>query len=494
LQLGAVSDLAAPRSALETPNLLRLHVCNTQSARDEPPRAHLIGIAGSGMQALAQVLLERGWWLTGSDLEPSSTHWLAHRGVRIDTGHSPGHLPAQADLVVHSDAVPEDNCERLRACELGLPIRSYPAMLGELMRRHVGLAVAGTHGKSTTTAMAAAILDRAGASPTVVCGGTPLGRDSGGQHGRGRAVLVEACEYRANFLQFPARLALILGIEHDHFDCFPSSESLDMAFAAFVRRVPANGLVLARAGCEATHRAVASAACRVVTFGVQTAADWQAEQLRGARGLYTFSIVRRGRPLGDVTLAVAGRHQVVNALAAAALAGEYGARASDIVGALSAFAGLRRRFELVRNETGIVVLDDYAHHPTEIEATLATVREAYPGRRVWCVFQPHQASRTTFLLDKFAASLDHADRIAVADVFAAREAAGESTMRLAATLAARLRARGKVVLTAHRTNDILEQVCAALTPGDVLITLGAGDIRKLCDGIARRLRSDSAAG
>ncbi|HEV3025375.1 MAG TPA: cyanophycin synthetase, partial [Pirellulales bacterium] len=265
------------------------------------------------------------------------------------------------------------------------------------------------------------------------------------------------------------------------------------AFAAFVGRVPADGLVLAQANCAATRRVVAFAACRVVTFGVQAAADWRAVQVRGLRGRYTFRISRRGRRLGDVKLAVAGRHQVATALAAAALAGECGVGGSEIVGALSAFAGLRRRFELVSDAAGVVILDDYAHHPTEIAATLATVREAYPGRRIWCVFQPHQASRTRFLLDEFAVSLEGADCIAVTEVFAAREPSGDSTTVLAAALAMRVRERGKLVLTAHRTNDILEHVSAALTPGDVLITLGAGDIRKVCDAFARRFRSDRAA-
>ncbi|HUY32213.1 MAG TPA: UDP-N-acetylmuramate--L-alanine ligase [Pirellulales bacterium] len=467
-------------------------------AEDTIQRAHLIGIAGCGMRALAELLLTRGWRLTGSDLDPSGAAWLAEAGVRLDAGHAAEHVPPDADLVIYSDAVPEDNCERRRATELGLSQRSYPSMLGDLMERGFGLAVAGTHGKSTTTAMAAEILDVAGFSPSVVAGGTPLGRNSGGRRGRGQFVLVEACEYRSNFLRLTPRTAVILGIEPDHFDCFPSRGSLEAAFAAFVRRVPADGLLLAQASCAATRRVLAGATCRIATFGLETDADWRAKILRGVRGRYDFKITRRGRSLGEVALAVAGRHQVVNALAAAALAGESGASGRDIVRGLSQFAGLRRRFErvgieAVGIEADIVLLDDYAHHPSEIAATLATVREAYPGRRVWCVFQPHQASRTRFLLEELAASLRDADRVAVTEVFPAREAASESDLRLAAELASRVRARGGMVLTAHDTNGILEHVSAALNPGDLLITLGAGDIRKVCDAFARRLRTYRAA-
>ncbi|HVC98172.1 MAG TPA: UDP-N-acetylmuramate--L-alanine ligase [Pirellulales bacterium] len=462
-------------------------------AADTVQRAHLIGLAGSGMQALAELLLERGWSLTGSDLDPTGAAWLAAAGVRIGTGHTAEQVPADCDLVIYSDAVHESNCERRRATELGLPQRSYPSMLGELMAGRFGLAVAGTHGKSTTTAMAAEVLELAGFAPSVVAGGTPLGRNSGGRRGRGQFVLVEACEYRSNFLHLKPRMAVVLGIEPDHFDCFPTCEPLEAAFAAFIRRLPADGLVLANASCAATRRVVAGAACRIATFGVESAADWQAKIIRSIRGRYVFEITRRRRSLGTVALAVPGRHQVLNALAAAALAGECGASDTDIVSGLSRFGGLRRRFEVVGNARGITLLDDYAHHPTEVAATLATVRETYPGQRVCCVFQPHQASRTRFLLDEFAASLHNADVVAVADVFPAREVVTGSDAELALELASRARAGGGMVLTAHDTNGILEQVSTALVPGDVLITLGAGDIRKVCDAFARRLRTHRAA-
>ena len=463
-------------------------------AADAAPRAHLIGIAGAGMQALAEVMLGRGWRLSGSDLSPQGAAWLSEAGVPVYAGHLAGQVPANARLVVHSDAVPADNPERRRATELGLEQLSYPAALGRLMAGRTGLAVAGTHGKSTTTALAGEILAAAGQKPTVVGGAAPLGRRSGGRHGTGESVLVEACEYRENFLHLAPRVVVLLGIEHDHFDCFPAFGEVEAAFARFVERVPRDGLVLAHAGCPATLRVVRQARCRVATFGLGAAADWRAERLRAARGRYAFEIVRRGRRVADAKLSIPGRHNAVNALAAAALAGELGVEGAAISRALAQFAGLRRRQETLGSWREIVLLDDYAHHPTEISATLKTVRERFPGRRIWCIFQPHQVSRTRALLDEFAASLHNADRVAVADIYRAREAPGERAEVTAADLAARLRMRGGHALGVHRADQIIEQVGADLVPGDVLITLGAGDIRKVGDAFVERLRTYRAAG
>lgn len=461
---------------------------------DGKGRGHLIGIAGAGMQALSEVLLGRGWRLTGSDLAPDQATWLSAAGVRVFCGHDADHVPRDADVVVYSQAVPPDNPERRRAAELGLAERSYPQMLAALSGDGRGLAVAGTHGKSTVAAMAAEILVQAGLDPTVIAGGTALGRKSGGRAGRSDLVLVEACEYRAGFLGLSPQIAAVLGIEPDHFDCYRSRAELETAFAQFVRRVPNHGLVLAFAGCPATLRAIRNIRCRAETFGLDAGADWRAGGVRGCRGRYTFQILHRGRRFGEVELRVPGRHHVSNALAAAAMASQYGASTSDVRLALGRFAGLRRRLEIVGDCRGVVLLDDYAHHPTQVAATLATVREQYPGRRLWCIFQPHQASRTRHLLDEFAASLQNADRIVIAEIFRAREASDRPAEVTAADLAERVRARGACAWNVPGTQDILEQVHWASAPGDVVITLGAGDIRKVCDGLAERFRTHRAAG
>lgn len=327
-------------------------------------RAHLVGIAGAGMRSLAEVLVGWGWRLSGSDLVGDRMGSLIALGVRTWAGHAAEHLSPQTDLVISSDAVPADNPELQRAVELGIPVFSYFETLGRLMGGRRGLAVAGTHGKSTTTAMAAELLVEAGLDPTVVFGAAPLGRSGGGRPGKGKVMLVEACEYRANFLHLPARHAVILGIEPDHFDCFDSLDALERAFGEFAESVPAEGLVLARAGCRATGRVTAGLRCRVETFGFEPTADWSAECLGNRRGRYDFRLVRHGHCLADVRLRVPGRHNVLNALGAAALAWHNGVGPAQIARTLGRFPGLARRMEVVDSLRGVVFMDDYAHHPT----------------------------------------------------------------------------------------------------------------------------------
>jgi UDP-N-acetylmuramate--alanine ligase len=457
-------------------------------------QAHLIGIAGSGMRSLARVLLGWGWRLSGSDVAPGAARSLAEAGVHVAGGHAAENLPPGTQLVIHSDAIGEDNPELRRAAELGIPTQSYFETLGRLMRRRRGVAVAGTHGKSTTTAMAADLLVRAGFDPTVVHGAAPLGTVDGGRPGRGELMLVEACEYRANFLHLCPRQAVILGIEPDHFDCYDSLEELERAFGRFAASLPGDGLLLARHECTSTRRATAGARCRVETFGLHSGADWSARLVTSRRGRYRFAIFRHGRPLCDVSLRVPGRYNVLNALAAAAVAWRQGVEPEAIGQGLSGFRGLHRRLEEVGSWRGVTILDDYAHHPTEVAATLDAVRRMVPTRRLWCVFQPHQVSRTARLLDELAASLQNSDRLLVADIFRAREPGPRPGEVTAADLARRAGRLGIEVSDVHTTEEIVRELENRLTPGDVLITLGAGDIRKVGDELTNRLREDRAAG
>lgn len=456
-------------------------------------RAHLVGIAGAGMRSLAEVLLGWGWDLSGSDSCPDSAQFLAAEGVPIYSHHAEAHVPTGAELVIYSDAVRGDNPERRRGADLAIPTLSYFQMLGRLMRWRRGIAVAGTHGKSTVAAMLADLLVRAQLDPTVVVGAAPLGRDSGGRSGRGELMLVEACEYRANFLHLRPQQAVILGIEPDHFDCFPTTHALESAFRRFAAILPDEGWLLIPENCPAGRRAAAGARCRMETFGLGLQADWSARHLRDVCGRFEFSIYRRGRPWCDVHLAVPGGHNVLNALAAAAMAWQNGLEPAEIAAGLAEFRGLHRRLEWLGCCRGVTLLDDYAHHPTEVSAGLETVRRMYPGRRLWCVFQPHQASRTQRLLDELASSLQNADRLVVAEIYRAREGVPRPGEVAAADLAARARAGGVRVEEVHTTDRILGRLCEALAPDDVLITMGAGDIRKICHGFIDRLREDRAA-
>ncbi len=454
-------------------------------------RAHLVGIGGSGMRSLADVLDAGGWQISGSD---SNGEALVGSRFKVRHGHRADAVTPGVDLVVYSDAVPQANPELGRARDLGVATYSYPQMLGRLMESRLGVAVAGTHGKSTTTAMAAEIMAAAGLDPTVVCGAAPIGKDSGGHLGRGRWMVAEACEYRANFRHLEPRIAAILGIEADHFDCFAAPAELEEAFARFARAVPADGLIIARDDCAATRRAIRDIRCTSESFGVAATATWRASELGERRGLYSMSIRCRQRLVCDVKLRVPGRHNVSNALAAAALASHCGATGSAIRTGLERFAGLHRRLELVGEHNDIAILDDYAHHPTEVAAALAAVRQMYPARRVWCVFQPHQASRTRHLLDEFAHSLQNADKVVIAEIFRAREQGVRVGEIGAAALAARAAALGADVVELARAAEIRDHLKQSLRSGDVLVTMGAGDIGNVAYELDHGIRTFRKAG
>lgn len=453
--------------------------CGTENAFPATGRAHLVGIAGAGLRSLAEVLLGWGWQLNGSDLAPESLDHLAARGVRIHKAHAANQVPPDADLVIASDAIPPENPELAEARRLGIPVLSYFQALGRIMAGHQGVAIAGTHGKSTTTAMLAHLLVAAGLDPTVVCGAVPLGHQTGGRPGRSPLMLAEACEYRANFLHLGPRKAAILGIEPDHFDCYPTQERLLDAFTQFAALLPNDGLLVARHECRATRQVTGGLRCQVETFGWDPQATWSAQGLAEQHGRYRFEILHHQQSFCRVCLQVPGRHNVLNALAAAALAQAHGLASDAIATGLDSFRGVHRRLESRGEWRGVSLLDDYAHHPTAIAATLAAVREMYPGRRLWCVFQPHQASRTAALLDELAASLQNADKLAVAEIFRAREPArwpGEVT---AADLAQQARRLGAEVEPVETLEQITHHLENQLRAGDVLITMGAGNIDKI---------------
>jgi UDP-N-acetylmuramate--alanine ligase len=457
------------------------------------------------MRSLAQVLLQKGWRLSGSDRATRCDDPLARTGVRIFAEHAAENVSADVAIVIHSSAVPDDNPELLRAAKLRIPVISYAEMLGLLMQGRRGLAVAGTHGKSTTTAMAAEILMVAGRDPTFVYGASPCGGGEGGRAGNSSIVLVEACEYRQNFLHLHPHDAVILNIEADHFDCYRTREALDGAFRRFTALLPPAGTLVVpwgRADCQSAAFLAGwqpAPRCRIETFGLSDQADWRAVNLQSIQGRYAFDLVHKANCLGRVELAVFGRHNVLNALAAAALAAINGCAAEAIVAGLANFRGLRRRMECIFDAAGVAIWDDYAHHPTEISTTLATIREISPKSRVWCLFQPHQASRTAHLLDELALSLQNAERVLIADIFRAREGPAKPGEVTAADLAARtrgtrLRVAGQEVFGSHALTDIQHFLQTHLTSGDVLVVMGAGDIGRIGYGLVDWFRERGAAG
>jgi UDP-N-acetylmuramate--alanine ligase len=441
--------------------------------------AHLVGIAGCGMRAMADVLLGHGWSISGSDPDAASLKLQNNHGVKLFSVHDAANLPDRLDWLIHSDAVPGDNPEIRRAVERGIAVSSYFQAVGQLSAGRRTLAVAGTHGKSTVTALAAHLLLHAGQDPTVFCGAAPLGAGSGGRAGQDHTVLVEACEYRANFLKLQPAQAAILGIEPDHFDCYPTFDKLEEAFRRFAEKVPADGLLLVRHDCSAARRVSSGLPCRVETYGFSPDADWSIREMAIGVPPRLWEIIRHGRLLCRTALRMPGRHNALNALAAAALAWHNGVAAEQIAAGLSGFRGLHRRLEIVGQWRGATLIEDYAHHPTAIAATLAAVREMLPGRRMWCVFQPHQALRTARLLDELAAGLQNTDILLVAEIFRAREGPPRPGEATAADLAARAAALGADVRPGHDPRQIAETLANHLAPGDVIVTLGAGPIDEL---------------
>ncbi len=451
------------------------------------------------MRAIAHLMSQQGWEISGSDTQADIDKELSELSSSISPGHAASNVPTNGRVVIYSEAVPRDNVERRRAAELGITTQSYAESLAKIAAGNVTLAVAGTHGKSTVVAMVAEILCRAGIDPTVVCGAAPASNGTGGigpfggRHGHGQFALVEACEYRENFLHLRPNVAMILNIEPDHFDFFQSLEQLESTFVRFVQQVPPEGLLIVSEACPSAMAIAGISRRQTVTFGFSKDAAWRAINLEHSRGKYGFDIVRHGRRLTPVTLGVPGKHNVLNALAAAALARHCGASSQQIANGLNSFRGLNRRLEQRGYWGAARWIDDYAHHPTEVAASLATVRQMFPRRRLWCVIQPHQASRLKALLDELAASLHNVDKLAIAEVYRAREGAPTPGEATAADLAARLKRGGADVLAEHHPTEIARRLAIELEPNDVLVTMGAGDLGKIFNQFHERLRRNYAA-
>lgn len=419
-----------------------------------PRSAHLIGIGGTGMCALAHALLDAGCRVTGSDRAPGeTTAALEARGAVVARGHARSNVPPGVEVVVRSAAVPLDNPEVVPGT------LKYAEMAGRLTRLRRTLAVAGCHGKTTTTALLATILERAERAPSYLCGGfiPQLGRP--GAWREGRDLVVEACEFDRSFLHYRTACAIVTNIEADHLDYYKDLGEIREAFGQFAG---AADVVIAGPGTVKAD----------IVFGFGDG-DWHARRIRPAGGCWSFEAVRFGVPFGEFRLRVPGRHNVLNALGAIAAADWAGVGREMIELAVGEFTGAARRFQLMGERDGVWVVDDYAHHPTEIRAVLKAARERFPGRQLWALFQPHQHSRTRILMEEFAACFGDADRVLIAETFSARDAAPSDA---AHELAARVANAGIATLYMPSKEDALRLARSVIPTGSVLITLGAGDI------------------
>lgn len=437
---------------------------------------HFVGIGGVGMCALAEVLQDDGLHVSGCDRSPSDrTRHLEARGITVDIGHDPAHLDG-VDAVVVSAAVTSDHPELHSARDRGLPVIRRATLVDEVMRGLQSVAVAGTHGKTTTVALVAHLLETAGAAPTVAVGGWMRDPDGYGRRGEGSIGLCEADEFDRSFLELNPLITIVTNVEADHLDCYSDDAALGEAFAAFVARAPFHGSTLL-CGDDPGALALATASRAPVTlYGLG------AHHGLGAVGVdfdglqTTFTAVRSGTTLGPVNLNMAGVHNVRNALAAIGIGLEFGLPFRELADACSTFRGVGRRFEVLGDQRGVTVVDDYAHHPTEIDAVLNAAARAYPGRRLVAVFQPHLFSRTRDFAAEFGRSLSAADRVVVLPVFPAREQPLEGVSHHLILQALEADGLGVDGLGFEAVSGILEDIVRS---GDVLITLGAGDVDRV---------------
>ena len=435
---------------------------------------HLVGIGGAGLSAIATVLHEEGYTVSGCDRAPSAvTAGLAQRGIVVHQGHAAAHL-AGVSLVLASSAVPPDAPELAAARANGIPVLRRGELLAELMRGRVRVAVAGTHGKTTTTGMIAWVLTQAGRDPTFIVGGHLPDLGTNARAGRGLAFVIEADEYDRMFLGLTPTVAVITAVEWDHPDCYPTPEAFLAAFASFIARVPAEGWIIGcmddpgvqrlRLGCAAQGQWEG--------YGLETKAEWQAMDVRpNAQGGSDFTVLRSGQRRAQVSLALPGKHNVRDALAALAAVAHLGVEVEEAAHILRSFHGATRRFEVKGEVDGIMVIDDYGHHPTEIQATLAAARQRFPGRAIWAVFQPHTFSRTRALLDEFAAAFADADHVIITDIYAARER-DDLGMHASHIVGHMSHPDARYI---GNLDEVVVYLLRSLRPDDVLITLGAGD-------------------
>jgi len=460
---------------------------------------HFIGIGGAGQSGLARVLARRGTRVTGSDARESATLTALRReaGIHATVGHAAENVQG-ATLVVASAAIKRDNPEILAAQEQNIPVISRAEMLGRLMAQYPrSVAIAGTHGKTTTTGMTALALDAAGLDPTTLIGGDLPAWGGNARLGRGETFLTEACEAYDSFLDLDPMLAVVTNIEADHLDYYGDLDNVLRSFRKFLSQVTGTAILCAddpNVRLLAGEMQNADTAPRIVTYGAEGGAMLQAVNIALAGSAPSYTAVWQGAALGRVTLRVPGLHNVVNSLAALAVGLLLEAPFAPLAEGLGAFAGTGRRFErLGETSGGVLVIDDYAHHPTEIKATLAAARQAYPERRLVAVFQPHLPSRTRDLKAAFAESFADADTVVLTDIYLAREQPleGVTGAALAALTADR---RGAECVTYVADKDALPaRLLDMVRPGDLVLTLGAGDIRAAGEGLLARDAARAAA-
>lgn len=443
-------------------------------------KIHFIGIGGISMSGLAHILLKSGHVITGSDLKPSHIiDKLKQEGAIITIPHN-AECVNGADLVVYTAAVKEDNPEIIRAKELNIPIVDRATLLGNIMKNYkYKIAVSGSHGKTTTTSLISVLLEDMGFDPTVLVGGEVDVIGGNVRVGKSEYFVTEACEYTDSFLKFCPYIAVILNVDSDHLDYFKNIENIKQSFTQFANLVPPDGFVIACHDDKNTMNVLQNVNKNIITYGIYNNSDWNADNIIfDKRGCPSFDAYYKGNYVGNFKLSIVGKHNIYNALAALAVGYLLGIDINKASQCLKKFKGTHRRFEVKGTVDGITVIDDYAHHPTEIKATLQSAKN-YPHNRIICVFQPHTYSRTKSLLYDFAESFDNADKIIITDIYAAREK--DTGIVSSKDLADLIAARGNDVMYIKDFLSITEYLKTNTTKGDLVLTVGAGDVYEIGD-------------
>lgn len=447
----------------------------------KPESIYFMGIGGISMSGLAEILLQEGFCVSGSDAHESElTDRLEAKGAKIHYGHCTANITGDIDVVVYTAAIHPGNPEYDEAIRRGIPMLSRAELLGQMMRNYrQSVAIAGTHGKTTTTSMVTEVLLAADMDPTISVGGILPSIGGNIRVGSPELFVTEACEYTNSFLSFFPTVEIILNIEADHLDFFKDIDDIRHSFRLFAERLPENGTLIISSDIDRYEEITGGLSCRVITVGMDAKSDYSAADIRYDEfACPVFTLCEAGEPAGQISLSVPGEHNVHNALAAIAVAKLLGVPSDALLKGLKGFTGTNRRFEKKGVIGGVTIIDDYAHHPQEIAATLAAAKN-YPHKKLWCVFQPHTYTRTKAFLDEFAEALSMADEVVLADIYAARET--DNLGISSRDIAERIEKMGVKVNYFPTFDEIETFILENCSGGDLLITMGAGDIVKVGD-------------
>ena len=450
---------------------------------------YFVGIGGIGMSGIAELLMNLGFDVSGSDInENDNVKRLKNLNIDVKIGHSPNNLSRDTDVLVYSSAVPIENPEIIRARQKGIPVIRRAEMLGELISvKETSIAVSGTHGKTTTSSMIGTILAYAKKDPTMVVGGLVHNIDTNSKLGNGDIIIVEADEFDRSFLALKPTIGIVTNIELEHTDCYNNLKDLQDAFIQFCTSVPFYGEVILCADSPAVQEIIPKIERPMTTYGRSRDAAYRAKNIRFKENKSTYSIFRAEECLGEIKLNVPGEHNVLNSLAAVVLGLEMGLSFNDIQKGIYTYKGVRRRFDIKSTFNDIMVVDDYAHHPTEVKATLESAKAGWE-RRIIAVFQPHLFSRTREFFREFSSSLELADIVFITDIYPAREKSipGVTSKLIYDILIQKMKGHCFLVPDLDDLESMLDEV---IEPGDMLITMGAGNIWRYCDSYSKHLNS-----